>query len=117
MLDKLGFTPRGAAMTGADLLLVTGALHGVAFLIHEWNPDTIPLIPVGLLYLTLGALIRLGRRAAEGWALIVVSLGLCAALLTFGGDVPTWLYVVFILIDIGILTTLGWARMQGRRAG
>lgn len=35
MLDKLGFTPRGAAMTGADLLLLTWALHVGAFLIHE----------------------------------------------------------------------------------
>jgi hypothetical protein len=115
MLDRLGFTPRGAAMTGADLLLVTGTLHAVAFLIHEWNPDTIPLIPVGIVYLTLGTLIRLDHQRARGWALIAVSLGLCAAFLTLGGDVPTWLYVVYILIDIGILTTLGWSRLQDRR--
>ena len=101
-------------MTGADLLLVTGALHSIAFLIHEWNADTIPLIPVGILYLTLGALIRFGLQAARTWALIAVSLGLCAAFLTYGGDVPTWLYVIYILIDIGILITLGWARMHAR---
>ena len=112
MLDKLGLTSQRAAMTGAGLLLLTGSLHSIAFLIHERNADTIPLIPVSILYLALGALIRSGHQGARTWAMIAVSLGLCAAFLTFGGDVPTWLYVIYILIDIGILTMLGWARIH-----
>ena len=113
MLTKLGFTVRGAAMTGADLLLVTGILHVAAFAIHEANPDTMRLIPFGVVYCVLGALIRFGHQAARTWSLIVVAIGLCGALITFGGDIPTWLQISFIVIDLAILFFLGWARLNG----
>lgn len=56
----------------------------------------------------------MGHERARSWALIAVSLGLCAALLTIGGDVPSWLYGIYILIDVGILITLGWSRRATR---
>lgn len=112
MLTKLEFTIRGAVMTGADLLLVTGILHMAAFAIHEANPDTMRLIPYGAIYFALGALIRLGHQAARTWSLFVVAIGLFGALITFGGNIPTLLQISFIVIDLAVLFFLGWARLN-----
>lgn len=100
-----------AGLAGA-LLVFTGIWHAMEFLMAGRNRDTLRLVPVGLVYFVLGALIV---TLTGGWIVQVVALlatlaGMIAAFLTRRGSmVRGWVIWAFILFDAVIIVALGTA--------
>lgn len=88
------------------LLVFTGLWHATEWMMDGRRRDTWALVPVGILYLILGALIALG---IGGMATQIIAAG-CVAV---GGgmafvrraqlDIRRWVIWAFIVIDVAIV--------------
>ena len=98
-----------AAGVAGALLVFTGLWHALEWLMHGRNRDTVRLIPVGLLYLTLGCLIvtLTGGWITQAIAVLVVCAGMIAALVQRKRlFLRNWVIWAFIVIDAVIVISL-----------
>ena len=97
---------------GGALLVMTGLWHATEWMMDGRRPGTLRLVPVGLVYLVLGALIALVIGGD-----LLLWLGLGAALVGAAAAFWTrktstlrgWVTWTFILLDLGIIAALGMA--------
>ena len=93
----------------SGLLVFTGIWHAKEWLMDGRRPDTLRLIPIGLIYVVLGYLLA----AASGGLIVTI---LAIALPALGGAVAfvnrnsfhirSWVTWAFILMDIMIVVAL-----------
>lgn len=102
----------------ALLLLATGVLHVFGFALHEANPDTYNLIPVGIVYAAIGVFLLRGAKWAV-WAGIIAPLigGAGAFVMRSEFDMPLLMTWAFIVIDIAIIFLLGTVLLGNRKEG
>jgi len=98
-----------------SLLVFTGFWHALEWLMGGRNKDTLSLIPFGLIYIVLGYLIVTftGGSIVVIIALIMATIGLIAALvIRKTSRVRQWVLWVFIIIDVVIIGSLGFALLS-----
>jgi hypothetical protein len=92
---------------GGGLLVVAGFLHMAGVLIYGWNPDMEMLIPIGAVYISLGAFAAWGKKWAQWLGAIVSGLGLIAAVqIAPIADIPAYLMRAYIILDIAVIACL-----------
>lgn len=97
-----------AGLAGA-LLVFTGIWHIFEWWMHERNPDTKRLVPVGILYAVLGYLIvtQTGGKIVLLVALVLTAIGMTAAfILRNTAQMRLWVTWSFIGIDLVIVVAL-----------
>ena len=106
----------GALRLGGQLLIANGILHCIAWIVSGWSGDTMQLIPVGLVYIALGAGLYYRIRTIRYLAFIVTLVGVLAAYIALGSAaVAVWLMWVFIAIDLAVLAILIASIWRGRQ--
>ena len=98
------------------ILVFTGFWHTFEWAMGGRNKDTLVLIPFGVAYLVLGYLIVTftGGQLVPWIALLLVTLGLVAAMLTRKNtQVRSWVIWLFIFIDLIIAVWLLLALLTG----
>ena len=107
--------PGGLRLAGR-LLIITGILHCLAWIVSGWSSDTMRLIPYGLVYIALGAGFFYRIRTIRYLAFIVTLVGVVAAYISLGSAaVAVWLVWVFIAIDLVVLAILIASIWRGRQ--
>ncbi|WP_136660117.1 hypothetical protein [Nitratireductor sp. XY-223] len=107
--------PGGLRLAGR-LLIITGILHCLAWIVSGWSGDTMRLIPFGLVYIALGAGLFYRIRTIRYLAFIVTLVGIVAAYISLGSAaVAVWLVWVFIAIDLVVLAILIASIWRGRQ--
>jgi len=97
------------------LLVLSGILHCLNWLVAGWNPDSLKLVVFGLLYLLLGVLLRAGVSWARYIAILsVTGGGTGAAVMLRIFAVPEWLTGILIVLDIAIFLLLLAGIWRGR---
>ncbi len=97
--------PTSAYDLAAKLLVLTGVLHIVAFLVTGLTFLTIAIF--GVIYALLGLGLLRGWRKLACLALIVTLIGLIAAYANLpAGGLLFWFLALFILIDLVIAAAL-----------
>lgn len=90
-------------------MVFTGFWHAFEWMMGGRNKDTLRLIPIGIVYAILGALIVTftGGQTVLIVALILTAMGLAAAIITRPtAQVRQWVMWAFILIDALIIAGL-----------
>lgn len=91
------------------LLVFTGIWHATEWMMDGRRRDTWALVPVGLVYLTLGYMVimSIGGAATQIVALIAVAAGGSVAFkLRDQFQIRKWVTWAFILIDVAIALSL-----------
>ena len=95
------------AQAGGAVLVLAGVLHMSAFGLVGWNSLTAQLLPIGMLYVALGALTVAGRRGMMWLAAIASGLGLIAAVEVMPTPyVPSALMWCYIILDVIVIFCL-----------
>lgn len=91
------------------LLVFTGIWHATEWMMDGRRRDTWALVPVGLVYLTLGYMVimSIGGAATQIVALIAVATGGSVAFMRRDQfEIQKWVTWAFILIDVVIVVSL-----------
>jgi hypothetical protein len=106
MTESTFAAPRSLMLAGR-ILVLTGILHCLGWLVSGWSFDTARLIPFGVVYAVLGCLLMLGHLRARYVALAVTLIGATAASITMNtAAVALWFTGVLIAIDVVVLALL-----------
>ncbi|MEM7300445.1 MAG: hypothetical protein AAF468_05125 [Pseudomonadota bacterium] len=104
----------GLKMAG-QLLILTGILHCLSWIVGGWTSGTMAVIGFGVVYLVLGLALHFGIPKIRYLAFLVTLVGILAAYITLGsGTVPVWLSYIFIVIDLIVLLILFASIWRGR---
>ena len=107
--------PTGLRLAG-QLLIATGILHCLAWLVSGWSEDTSRLIPVGVVYAALGAGLVFRIPMIRYLAFLAALIGVLAAYISMNSaQVAIRLTWLFILIDLLILAILAASIWRGRQ--
>ncbi len=107
--------PSGLGLAG-QLLIATGILHCLAWIVSGWSDDTMRLIPVGLVYAALGAALYFRIPKIRYLAFLVTLIGVLVAYITMNGaQLAIWLSWLFIVIDLTVLAILAASIWRGRQ--
>lgn len=100
------------------LLIATGVLHCVAWIISGWSDLAAMLIPIGVLYLALGAGLHFRVPKIRYPALLVTLVGVLGVYITMdAAHVAEWLMWIFIVLDLGVIILLAASIWRGRQGG
>jgi len=105
----------GCLKLAGALLIVSGILHGFNWIVSGWNPDSRNLVYFGVLYLVLGAFLRLGVPKIRYLAILSVMMGgIGAYIMLHVFAVPESLTEVLIAFDAAIFVLLFASIWRGR---
>ena len=92
---------RGPFRSGAMLLLLSAALHILAFTVGGLTPDALILIPIGILYIAVAAGLARGWRWLAWISFFGLFVGSIGALSNVwgSGPVPGWWYATISAVD------------------
>ena len=108
----------GALKLCGQLLVATGVLHCLAWIIGGWDSEAPRLIWFGVLYLLVGAGPYFRLPKVRYLALIATLIGAVGAYITIGGaPAAAWLVWLFIAIDLVVIVLLAASIWRGRQAG
>jgi hypothetical protein len=107
---------QGALKLCGRLLIVSGVLHLIAWIIGALGGDSARMLPFGIAYLLVGAGLFYRLPVVRYLALIVTLVGVLGAYITLGGaGVVAWLSGLFITIDLVVILLLAASIWRGRR--
>ena len=107
--------PSGLRLAG-QLLIASGILHCLAWIVSGWNDDTLRLIPIGIVYAALGAALMYHLPKVRYLAFLLTLIGALGAYITMNSaQVAVWLTWLFIVIDLVVLALIAASIWRGRQ--
>lgn len=82
------------------LLLVSGALHIVAYFLAPGSPGSIPVLAFGVIYMIIGALLFNRKKYPLYLAIIVPLIGMTLSMIKFGIPELISLSALFKVLEI-----------------
>jgi uncharacterized membrane protein HdeD (DUF308 family) len=87
----------------ALLLILTGILHALPFFKVPQEPNALPMLAFGIVYLTIGFLLIMNLKVAPVLGIIFPLLGLIAGFLMIGLENFTAMLIFLFAIDVIVI--------------
>lgn len=106
---------QGALKISGLLMIISGGLHILAWVIGRWDGDLVLPIPFGIAYLLVGAGLYYRLPKIRYLALLVALIGALGAYIALGSTGTDWLIGLIIVIDLAVIALLVTSTWRGRR--